>query len=221
LAVSKLLSRYIWIVLVLGILIIPRAHAGYVIGADDVLYIQLYGDPSMTGLWEVREDGNIKYPLLGEIKAAGYTLEEFNDNLTSALMRYYKNPQVTVTVESYGSCKVFILGQVYRPGVYYYKREATVLEALLLAGGISESGKKNSVIVVRQLESTPQIMRVNIESLVEDGMLAFNIPVKPMDIIFVPKTFIANLNDFLSKLYPSMLAYINLNSVYRIEWTRQ
>lgn len=220
-AVSKLLSRYIWIVLVLGILIIPRAHAGYVIGADDVLYIQLYGDPSMTGLWEVREDGNIKYPLLGEIKAAGYTLEEFNDNLTSALMRYYKNPQVTVTVESYGSCKVFILGQVYRPGVYYYKREATVLEALLLAGGISESGKKNSVIVVRQLESTPQIMRVNIESLVEDGMLAFNIPVKPMDIIFVPKTFIANLNDFLSKLYPSMLAYINLNSVYRIEWTRQ
>jgi len=216
-----LLSRYIWIVLVLGILIIPRAHAGYVIGADDVLYIQLYGDPSMTGLWEVREDGNIKYPLLGEIKAAGYTLEEFNDNLTSALMRYYKNPQVTVTVESYGSCKVFILGQVYRPGVYYYKREATVLEALLLAGGISESGKKNSVIVVRQLESTPQIMRVNIESLVEDGMLAFNIPVKPMDIIFVPKTFIANLNDFLSKLYPSMLAYINLNSVYRIEWTRQ
>jgi len=221
LAVSKLLSRYIWIVLVLGILIIPRAHAGYVIGADDVLYIQLYGDPSMTGLWEVREDGNIKYPLLGEIKAAGYTLEEFNDNLTSALMKYYKNPQVTVTVESYGSCKVFILGQVYRPGVYYYKREATVLEALLLAGGISESGKKNSVIVVRQLESTPQIMRVNIESLVEDGMLAFNIPVKPMDIIFVPKTFIANLNDFLSKLYPSMLAYINLNSVYRIEWTRQ
>lgn len=220
-AVSKLLSRYIWIVLVLGILIIPRAHAGYVIGADDVLYIQLYGDPSMTGLWEVREDGNIKYPLLGEIKAAGYTLEEFNDNLTSALMKYYKNPQVTVTVESYGSCKVFILGQVYRPGVYYYKREATVLEALLLAGGISESGKKNSVIVVRQLESTPQIMRVNIESLVEDGMLAFNIPVKPMDIIFVPKTFIANLNDFLSKLYPSMLAYINLNSVYRIEWTRQ
>ena len=216
-----MLSRYIWIVLVLGILIIPRAHAGYVIGADDVLYIQLYGDPSMTGLWEVREDGNIKYPLLGEIKAAGYTLEEFNDNLTSALMRYYKNPQVTVTVESYGSCKVFILGQVYRPGVYYYKREATVLEALLLAGGISESGKKNSVIVVRQLESTPQIMRVNIESLVEDGMLAFNIPVKPMDIIFVPKTFIANLNDFLSKLYPSMLAYINLNSVYRIEWTRQ
>jgi polysaccharide export outer membrane protein len=206
---------------VLGILIIPRAHAGYVIGADDVLYIQLYGDPSMTGLWEVREDGNIKYPLLGEIKAAGYTLEEFNDNLTSALMKYYKNPQVTVTVESYGSCKVFILGQVYRPGVYYYKREATVLEALLLAGGISESGKKNSVIVVRQLESTPQIMRVNIESLVEDGMLAFNIPVKPMDIIFVPKTFIANLNDFLSKLYPSMLAYINLNSVYRIEWTRQ
>jgi polysaccharide export outer membrane protein len=207
-------------VLVLGILIIPHAHAGYVIGADDVLYIQLYGDPSMTGLWEVREDGNIKYPLLGEIKAAGCSLEEFNDNLTSALTKYYKDPQVTVTVESYGSCKVFILGQVYKPGVYYYKREATVLEALLLAGGISESGKKNSVIVVRQLESTPQIMRVNIESVVEDGMLAFNIPVKPMDIIFVPKTFIANLNDFLTKLYPSMLTYINLNSIYRIEWTR-
>lgn len=216
-----MLNKYIWMLLVLGVLIIPRAHAGYVIGADDVLYIQLYGDPSMTGLWEVREDGNIKYPLLGETKAAGYTLEEFNDYLTSALTTYYKNPQVTVTVESYGSCKVFILGQVYRPGVYYYKREATVLEALLLAGGISESGKKNSVIVVRQLESTPQIMRVNIESLVEDGMLAFNIPVKPMDIIFVPKTFIANLNDFLSKLYPSMLTYINLNNIYRIEWTRQ
>lgn len=213
-------NRFILAIVLAGVFFVTPAQARYVIGVDDILYIQLYGDPSMTGLWEVREDGNIKYPLLGEVKSAGYTLSEFNDSLTEKLKKYYQDPQVTVTVDTYGSCKVFVLGQVARPGVYYYKREASVLEILLLAGGALDSGKKSSVVVIRQLESTPQIMRVNIDKVIDDGLVALNIPVRPHDIVFVPKTFITNLNDFLNKIYPSLRTFMTINSIYRMEWTR-
>ncbi len=213
-------NRFILAIVLTGVFFVTPAQARYVIGVDDILYIQLYGDPSMTGHWEVREDGNIKYPLLGEVKSAGYTLSEFNDSLTEKLKKYYQDPQVTVTVGTYGSCKVFVLGQVARPGVYYYKREASVLEILLLAGGALDSGKKSSVVVIRQLESTPQIMRVNIDKVIDEGLVALNIPVRPHDIVFVPKTFITNLNDFLNKIYPSLRTFMTINSIYRMEWTR-
>jgi len=215
-----MLYRYVLVIFFLFFCCSVPVYATYIIGADDVLYIQLYGDPSMTGLWEVRDDGNIKYPLLGEVKAGGCSLEEFNNLLTEKLKKYYQDPQVTVTVNTYGSCKVFVLGQVVRPGVYYYQREASVLEVLLLAGGALDSGKKSSVVVIRQLESTPQIMRVNIDKVIDEGLVALNISVRPQDIIFVPKTFITNLNEFLSRIYPSLLTYMTLSNVYRTEWSR-
>ena len=83
-----------------------------------------------------------------------------------------------------------------------------------------DSGKKSSVVVVRQLESTPQIMRVNIDKVIDEGLVALNIPVRPQDIVFVPRTFISNLNEFLNKIYPSLRTFMTINSIYRMEWTR-
>jgi len=190
----------------------------YVIGPDDILHIKIWGEPAIDDDWVVSENGNIEFPLLGRIKVAGFTVEELTDKLNKELSRYYKNPQTIIKITEYGYCEIYILGEVKSPGVYHYKREATALEAVLMAGGFTRDAKKSSTMVIRNIDMKPEAIKVDMDKVLRENLLALNVELQPGDIIYVPRRFISDVNQFLIDIEPSLTSFIRANSIYRMEW---
>ncbi|HUV86481.1 MAG TPA: polysaccharide biosynthesis/export family protein [bacterium] len=196
------------------------APEGYVIGETDVLNIRVAGETDLTGNYAVRLDGKIVFPYVGEIRAAGVPLPTFNRALRDELSAYYKDPQVTVEVGEYNSCVIYVLGEVKKPGVYRFEGRTTLLETVAEAGGYERSAARASTMVVRAFYAEPKVMRIDMEQVIDDGAITLNIPLEKGDVVVVPKTFITNLNEFLTDISPSLSAYLRVNSVYRTTWER-
>ena len=120
----------------------------YVIGATDVLQISVWKEPEISSTVTVRPDGRISLPLLDDVQAAGQTPVELGKTITARLEKFISNPKVTVVVTQPNSNKIFIVGQVMRPGAYSLLPNMTVLQAISTAGGINElaNGKKTMVL---------------------------------------------------------------------------
>ena len=113
----------------------------YIIGADDVLAINVWKEPEISKTVPVRPDGMISLPLLGEIKARGLTPVQLEDQISDSLKKIMSDPQVTVIVSQVNSLTFNIMGQVARPGYFPLTRPITVLDAIALCGGFREIGR--------------------------------------------------------------------------------
>ena len=113
----------------------------YVIGPDDVLGVYVWKEADVSGDVTVRPDGKISIPLLNEIHAAGLTPDQLRQRITEAAKQYLEEPTVTVVVKAINSRKVFVTGQVAKPGTYSLTGPTTVLQLLALAGGVLEVGR--------------------------------------------------------------------------------
>jgi polysaccharide export outer membrane protein len=132
-----------------GVATAPAHPADYEIGPGDVLKVVVLGQTDMTGSFTVGPDGMVGFPILGKVKASENTPLELERKLTVLLADgILKRPQVTVTVAEYGSQKVFVTGEVQRPGQYALKADRTLL---VLLGDIGPLGSNvgHEVIVVR------------------------------------------------------------------------
>lgn len=126
----------------------PVDLATYSIGANDVLYIEVFREKELTRLYPVRPDGIITIPLVGEMKAAGLTPLQLTKQLTEALSEKYKDPIVTVTVSEVRSKKFSVTGEVKRPNTYPLIGKVTVFDAINEAGGFSDVFANQSDIQV-------------------------------------------------------------------------
>jgi polysaccharide export outer membrane protein len=137
-----------WGLLVVGIAPLGLA-ADYEIGAGDVLKVIVIGQAEMTGNFAVDTEGMVSFPILGKVKASANTTLEVERKITILLADgILKRPQVTVTVAEYGSQKVFVTGEVQRPGQYPLKSDRTLLALLGDVGGLGPN-VGHEVIVVR------------------------------------------------------------------------
>jgi polysaccharide export outer membrane protein len=168
---------------------VPLAHAqseDYVIGPEDVLEINVWDNADLSGKFAVSQDGLINYHLIGEVKAAGFTEGDLGKRITQDLADgYIVNPQVSVRVIEYRSQKVFIVGEVFKPGTYYLTKKTTLVEAISMAGGPTKDADRE-VIIVRRGEESGDQLSVDLRSALE-GDLSQNIYVQNDDSIFVPK----------------------------------
>jgi polysaccharide export outer membrane protein len=121
----------------------------YSIGAEDVLYIQVWREPDFTRPVAVRPDGKITMPLIGEMQASGLTPVQLTKSLTDKLGTYVNHPDVTVTVMEVRSKKYYIDGLVNHPGEFPLVTPTRVLEALSKAGGFQEFANKSKVKILR------------------------------------------------------------------------
>ena len=192
----------------------------YVIGETDVLRVRIIGDTELTGNYTVRLDGKIDFPYLGEIQAAGLGLADFNRRLRDGLASFYHKPQVNVEVAEYNSCVVYVLGEVEKPGVYKFAARTSLLEMVAAAGGYKRTASRASTMVVRAFPAAPEVMRVDMEKVIDGGAITLNVPLRKGDVVVVPKTFITNLNQFLVDISPSLSAYLMAHTVYMTDWDR-
>jgi polysaccharide biosynthesis/export protein len=159
---------------------------GYVIGADDVLTVVFWRDKDMTQDVAVRPDGKISLPLLNEVQAAGLTPEQLRERVTEASKRFFESPTVSVVVKQINSRKVYITGQVGKPGTYPLMGPMTVLQLITVAGGVLEYAKQDDIGIIRTESGKQTRLRFNYKDVTRGKNLEQNIELKPGDQIVVP-----------------------------------
>jgi polysaccharide biosynthesis/export protein len=159
--------------------------ATYVIGPSDVLKVDVWKEPDITGSVTVRPDGKISLPLINDIQAAGLTPMKLASNIAEALKKYISDPNVTVTVDAPNSQIVYVVGEVNRPGPVALLPNTTVLDALASAGGPSEFANRKKIFILRTEGGKEIRYRFNYRAAIK-GDLRKNIALKPGDTIVVP-----------------------------------
>jgi polysaccharide export outer membrane protein len=186
----------------LALLIPSLASAGqadYVIGPDDVLTITVFGQPTMTGKYNVEADGTFTFPLLGRIVAGGQTLRGLEQALIDRLLDgYMKRPEVSVSIDQHRSKRIFLMGEVRQPGEYMLRGETSLLEALARAGSTTAEASGEVVVlrppageakggpVLPEDTRASEVVRVSLEKL-QAGELSQNMAVRDGDTIFLPR----------------------------------
>jgi len=195
----------------------------YYIDVGDVLDISVWQIPDLSkSSVIVRPDGKISFPLIGDIKAEGLTLTRLDNIVTEKLKVYVKAPEVSVMITRFGeqANKIIILGEIPGPGVYKFSSPPTITEAIASAGGYTRYAVLNSIMVIRgDVRTKPEVARVNLAKIIKRGRLSENIFLKPNDIVYVPKSFIGNINAFLEIFQPAIseyMQYMNIKQFQRI-----
>ena len=123
--------------------------AGYKIGPQDVLRIDVWKEAEISRSVPVRPDGKISLPLLNDVQAAGYTPMELANLITEGLKKFITNPQVTVSVSEINSRRVYVTGEVTKPGAYPLLPNMTALQLLTSAGGFTQFARIKNIYVLR------------------------------------------------------------------------
>jgi polysaccharide export outer membrane protein len=158
----------------------------YVIGPEDVLGINFWREAEMTGDVTVRPDGRVTLPLLGDIEAAGLSPTQLADRILQAAKKLIADPTVTVLVRTINSRKVYITGQVANPGAYPLTGPRTVMQAIALAGGLTEYADRKNITISRTDHGKPVALKFNYNDVARGKNLAQNIALKPGDTVVVP-----------------------------------
>ncbi len=158
----------------------------YIIGAEDVLYIHVWREETLSRSIPVRMDGKISMPLIDEIDATGLTPRQLKGNIAERLKKFIDNPVVSVTVMEANSFKVFVSGQVRTPGVYRLRSETTILQIIPMAGGFTEWANQKKILIVRKENGRENHIKVNYKKIVDGKDSASNYILKSGDTIIVP-----------------------------------
>ncbi len=158
--------------------------AEYRIGPEDVLYVAVWKNESMSREVPVRPDGMISLPLLNDVQAAGLTPMQLREVLVRRLAEYMPTPEVSVIVQEVRSPKVSILGEVAHPGRYELKGRTTVLDLLALAGGLTEFASRPRIVVLRGKGARVDRIRFDYGKAMSDGAQE-NLELLPGDIVLV------------------------------------
>lgn len=156
------------------------------LGPGDVFEVRVYRQDAMSTTFNVSPEGTIAFPLIGEVKVAGKTPKQVEEDIRSRLADgYIVDPQVSVLVKEYRSQNVSVFGQVQKPGKLPFSHNMTVVDAISQAGGFSPMAKKNAVTVTRAEGEGKKTYTVPVESI-GDGD-APNFYMRPGDVVWVPE----------------------------------
>jgi polysaccharide export outer membrane protein len=110
------------------------------LGVGDVVEIRVFEEADLSGPYRVSTGGTIDFPLCGKVQVAGMNTSGLSDLLTRCLgEKYLKRPQVTVLLREYNSKKIFVLGEVQKPGTFPYDEDMSIIQAITIAGGSPRS----------------------------------------------------------------------------------
>jgi len=165
---------------------VPVTDPSYKIGPQDVLRIDVWKEAEISRSVPVRPDGKISLPLLNDVQAEGLTAMELSNVITEGLKKYITNPQVTVSISEINSRRVYVTGEVTRPGAFPLLPNMTVLQALTSAGGFTQFARTKKIYVLRSESGRPVKHPFNYNDVVKGNRQEDNIVLQPGDTIVVP-----------------------------------
>ncbi|MGD1076325.1 MAG: polysaccharide biosynthesis/export family protein [Thermodesulfovibrionales bacterium] len=181
-------------------------NADYVIGAEDLLDIDVFQAEELKRTVRVSSQGYIGLPLIGQIKAKGLTSLQLEKEIAAKLEEYMEQPLVTVFVKEYKAQKIGVIGAVANPQVYSVTGQKYLLDMLSMAGGLSKESAGTVAYVLRPTTNTEQgglsrteTLVIDLTELLEKGNIALNVPVFSGDVINVPKGGVVFVDGAVNK----------------------
>jgi protein involved in polysaccharide export with SLBB domain len=177
----------------------PIARDEYRIQIGDRLNVKFPYHRNQNQDLPVRPDGKISLSVAGELQAAGLTPRELEDTICRESASRLRDPEVVIVVTQFGESRVYVGGEVYRPGFVTLYEGMTPLQAIMAVGGFKETAKKDSVLYVgRASDGSYEASRVDLEDVTKNGVPE-TVRLSGSDMVFVPATRIANANLFVKQ----------------------
>lgn len=158
----------------------------YLIQPGDILKVTVWKEDSLSGEVLVRPDGGLSFPLVGDIVAAGKTVDMLRAEFVQRLKRYIPDPVVTIEAKEIGGSEIFVIGRVQRPGGFPLVRPLDVMQALSLAGGATPYASLNGIIILRRENGQQRAIRFHYASVASGRDLSENILLQSGDTVVVP-----------------------------------
>ena len=204
----------------------------------DEISITVFRNDEYNRKFIIPSDGSVFFPNIGTIKVEGESPDKISKIISAGLSNYLVNPQVivdivkfnnpvrivnpqvSVEVVAFGGQKIFVLGEVNKPGVFLADGNTTIVEIITMAGGPTLDAKQNNVLLIRngKDKTKPELQLVDIESILSQGNTVYNLILQRGDIVFVPRTLIANVDRFFEHLGKIVSPLLDIETGY---WTGQ
>lgn len=166
----------------------------------DEVDVRYRGTPELNAIATIRPDGSINLPLVGKLQAEGQTPEELELAIERRCAIEVRNPDASVIVTGFEGRSVHVGGEVVDPGRFVMSRPMRLLESLILAGGPRETAHLESVLVLRLYEGrTWRVFEVDLQSIIDGRADGDNVLLRPTDVVFVPRSPIANVNRWVDQ----------------------
>ncbi len=163
-----------------------QPEAGYTLNPGDQINVSVWKEEGLDRPVLVLPDGSISFPLVGEIQAVGKTVDDLQRDITEQLKRYIPDAVVTVAVLNTAGNKIFVLGEVARPGEYPLTRPTSVMQALSMAGGLTPFAGENRIRILRHSGEGQQTIPFPYGTVSNGESLETNILLRGGDVIVVP-----------------------------------
>jgi polysaccharide biosynthesis/export protein len=164
----------------------------YIIGPGDVVNILVWRNPELSMAVPVRPDGRITGPLIEDMEAMGKSSTTLARDMEKALSKYIRDPVVTVIVTGFVgpySEQIRIVGEAARPQALPYRQKMTLLDVMIVVGGITDFADGNRATLLRTSEGSNRFYNVRLRDLLRRGDLSANVEVKPGDVIVIPQSW--------------------------------
>ena len=188
--------------------------ADYIMCPGDVLQVVVYGHEDLSTMagntqnspYVVRPDGRVSFPLIGDVETTGKTVTQFREEITSRFSKYIIEPQITVNVVKLGTTRVYVLGEIKRPGLYELEKSHRVIDALAKAEGFTEKAAKKNVFLVRA--GSTEVEKLNVNNFLTKADQKQNLVLNEGDCLYLTSNhkvvFSKDIMPFLTGAY-----YIN------------
>jgi polysaccharide export outer membrane protein len=161
--------------------------ASSTLGPGDLFEVRVFQEPELSGMFQIGPGGDIIFPLCKRVELLGLTANGAAERLRTCLADgFLRNPQVSVLVKEYNSKKVFVFGEVQKPGTFTFEDGMSIVQAVTLAGGFTKVAAQNSTSVTRRVNGQEQKIRVSVQDIAVGK--APNFTLEPGDIVFVPES---------------------------------
>lgn len=152
----------------------------------------------------VRPDGNVSFPLVGEIHAEGMTVSQFTDVLQQGLARYIVDPDVSVNISKLGRVRVYVFGEVRKPGAVELEKSHTVIDAIGAAQGFTRDTAKKKIFLIHQ-DQPKSLIPINLNNMLKTGDMSQNVTLREGDILYLTKNhridFARDIAPIFSSIY--------------------
>jgi polysaccharide export outer membrane protein len=184
----------------------------FLLGVGDEINISVWRHDDLNRSVNIDPQGNIFFPLVGEISAAGMTLSELRDTITLKLSKYIVDPVVDINATGIQSQKYYILGEVRAPGMFAFSQKTNVLGGIIQAGGFTDDADMKKILLMHNNRGVYKAKALNLDiaDITESAQLAFSTHLENGDIVYVPPKLIADIERFMIRLNNIIIPIVNL-----------
>lgn len=164
----------------------PASRDAYIVQPGDILIIDVWKEKDLQREVKVRPDGGLNFPLIGDVVAAGKTIQQLKTDIADKLSKYIPDPAVNVAIKEAQGYKIYVVGKVNKPGEFYANRNVDVMQALSMAGGPNPYAAVNKIKIIRRVNGEQKTFVFKYSRVEKGEDLGQNIVLQGGDVVVVP-----------------------------------